>query len=251
MNKTDISVTIITLNEEDNLPRCLNSLLDIGDEIILVDSGSSDQTIEIAKSYNCKIFKRSFDNFANQKNFALSKTSSDWIFSIDADEVVTPELITEIKQAVQTDKFSAFLIPRRNFILGAEIKHSRWSPDKHIWLWRKDRGRWIGEVHEEVVINGLVGELKNAKLHYQNKTVGEFIRTNNKYSSLQAQRLIAQGVKFSFLRMVWEANFEFFVRFFYKLGFLDGWRGLVLAMLMSYYKLQVWVKILKLQINHK
>lgn len=226
---------------------CLRSLMKWAWEIVLVDSGSKDKTLEIARKYGCKIYQRRFDDFASQKNFALSKTSGEWVLSIDADERIPEELAEEISLAIQSEKYQGYLIPRRNFILGGEIKHSRWSPDKHVWLWKKGYGRWVGEVHEEVVVDGNVTELKSAKLHYQDKTVKEFIRTNNHYSTLLSQKMYDSGIRFSFLRMVKATAFEFIVRFFYKLGFLDGWRGVVLAVLMAYYQLQVWLKLYRLQ----
>lgn len=239
----DISVTIITINEEKKIEQCLKSLQKLDAEIILVDSGSTDRTLEIAKKYKTKIFHRDFDNFANQKNWAISKASSSWILSVDADEIISEDLAEEIEKVIQTKEYTAFLIPRRNFILGAEIKYSRWSPDKHIWLWKKDQGKWEGEVHEEVVCTGKVGQLNNSKEHYSHDTINEFIKSNNFYSTLEAKSLHKKGVRFSFFKMIWQAGFEFFIRYFYKMGFLDGWRGFCLSYLMGIYKLMVWIKL--------
>lgn len=246
-----ISATIITLNEQDNIDKCLNSLKDLVEEIILVDSGSTDKTVEIAKKLKAKVYVRNFDNFANQKNYALSLVSNDWVFSIDADETVSKDLSDEIKIAVNDSKYDGFLIPRKNFILGKEIKYSRWSPDKHIWLWKKSKGQWKGQVHEEVVVNGKVGQLKNSKIHYQDKTIQEFINTNNHYSQIQAERLFKSNKRFSLLQLIWDPTFEFLLRFVYKRGFLDGWRGFVLAYLMGFYKASVLLKLLELEKNQK
>lgn len=242
-----LSATIITLNEEENLSRCLNSLQGLVDEVIIVDSGSKDKTLDIAKEYKTTVFYRKFDNFANQKNFALEKARGEWIFSIDADEVVPSDLGSEIQKAIKSEDYQGYLIPRRNFILGAEIKHSRWSPDKHIWLWKKVSGRWSGEVHEEVIINGKVGEIKTGKLHYQDRTTKEFISSNKLYAKLLAEKLVEQGKNFSVVRFFWDPFFEFSIRFIYKKGFLDGWRGLVLAALMAFYKMDVWLNVLKIK----
>lgn len=242
-----ISATIVTLNEEENIKKALDSLRDWVDEIVVVDSGSSDKTIEIAKEYKAKIFFRKFDNFGSQKNWAASKTEGDWILSVDADEEIPKELADEMREAVETDQYSGFLIGRRNFILGQEIKHSRWSPDTHIWLWKKGSGKWVGDVHEEVIIKGTVGQLKNKKIHDSHKKVKDFIAANNLYSTLEAQSLLKQGVKFSFWKMIWQAKFEFFIRFIYKMGFLDGLRGFILSYLMAIYKLTVWIKLWELQ----
>lgn len=246
-----ISAVLITLNEQNKIERALRSLQDLVDEIIIVDSGSQDDTLEIAKKYRSKIYFRKFDNFANQKNWAVSKAKGDWILALDADEEITADLAEEIKEAIRSNKYQGYLIPRRNFILGAEIKHSRWSPDMHIWLWKKDDGKWVGAVHEEVLVNGPVGLLKSGKIHHSHNTVSSFIEANNFYSTLEAQSMHSQGIKFSLWRMFWEAFFEFFVRFFYKKGFLDGHRGFALAYLMGIYKLIVWVKIYDLQNQNK
>src|SRR3972149_11772158 len=118
MNKPKVSVTVITLNEEKNLPGCLESVKSFADEIVVVDSGSTDKTVDIAKNFGAKVFERKFDNYQNQKNFAVEKTTGDWIFSVDADEEVSPELVSEIKDAVESSKFVAYSIPRKNIIFG-------------------------------------------------------------------------------------------------------------------------------------
>lgn len=246
-----LSVAIITLNEEEKLASCLASIKDLADEIIVVDSGSQDKTVEIAKSFGAKLFTRKFDNFADQKNWAASKASGEWILSIDADEVIPPKLAEEIKKAIKSEEYIGYLIPRRNFILGGEIKHSRWSPDKHIWLWKKDYGLWKGDVHEEVEVTGLVGELKTGKIHYQDKSVGEFIKGNKLYAKILAEKMFRDGERFSLVRFFWDPFFEFSIRFLYKKGFLDGWRGFVLASLMAFYKVDVWRNILILNFTKR
>ena len=242
-----ISATIITLNEEKNISKVLESLRLVADEVVIVDSGSKDKTLEIAGNLGAKLYFREFDNFANQKNWAVSKATGDWILSVDADEEIPRDLAQEIKRVTQTSIYDGYLISRRNFILGAEIKHSRWSPDKHIWLWKKEKGKWVGEVHEEVIVKGKVGELTNRKNHYQDETVASFLNSNNKYSSLLSESLFKRETSFSLLSLIWDPIFEFLLRFVYKLGFLDGWRGFILSYLMAIYKLIVWVKIYELQ----
>lgn len=246
-----ISATIITLNEQKNIKRVLQSLKGVVDEIVVVDSGSIDKTVELAKLLGAKVFIRDFDNFSNQKNFAVSKTKGDWILAVDADEEIAPLLGEEIKKAIENAKYAGFLIPRRNFILGAEIKHSRWSPDKHIWLWKKDCGKWVGDVHEEVVVQGAIGELKNSKINFQDKSIFDFIQKNDKYADFLAVSLYKKGVRFSYRRFFYDPIFEFLIRYFYKLGFLDSWRGFILAYLMGVYKISVWIKIFELQYLNK
>lgn len=242
-----ISATIITLNEQKNIRRVLQSLKGVVDEVVVVDSGSTDRTTEFAKESGAKVFIRDFDNFSNQKNFAATKTEGDWILSVDADEVVPKELGEEIKKTIESKEFDAYLIPRINFILGGEIKHSRWAPDRHIWLWKKALGEWVGDVHEEVRVKGKVGELENAKINYQDEHICDFMQKNDFYAEILANSLYKDGVRFSFFHLIYDSMYEFFIRFIYKLGFLDGWKGLILSYLMAIYKISVWIKIYELQ----
>lgn len=243
----NISVTIITLNEEKDLPKCLNSVRKFADEIVVVDSRSTDKTVEIAHKYGAKVYTRSFDNFANQKNYAVSKATGDWILSLDADEKITPELAREIKSKTQNPKpkIIAYSIPRKNIIFGKFIKYSRWQPelDRQVWLWRKNKGRWEGLVHESVVVEGEVAMFKNAKVHYQYETIREFMTMMNKYSELDAAKRVKDGQMFSYIRLFIDPIYNFLVRYFYRLGFLDGWRGFILSYLMAIYHFELWVKI--------
>lgn len=240
-----LSVTIITLNEEDNIKKCLDSIKEIADEIIVVDSGSTDKTVEIAKKYGVKVYERKFDNYSNQKNYAAEKTTGDWILSLDADEEINPELAEEIKKAIKATNYSAYSMPRKNIILGRWIKYTRWQPefDRHVWLWRKGRGKWLGEVHEELTVDGEVGRLKNAKVHYQYERVSDFMDMMNRYSEFDAGQRVKKGIKFSYFRFFLDPIYNFLVRYIYRWGFLDGWRGFVLSYLMGIYHLNLWVKI--------
>jgi len=240
-----LSVTIITLNEEKDLSRCLASVANLADEIVVVDCGSKDNTAEIAKKFKAKVFYRKFDNYANQKNFAAEKASGDWLLSLDADEEIEPNLAEEIDKVIKSDGCDGYSIPRKNIIFGKFIKYTRWQPelDRHIWLWRKSKGRWVEDVHEEVAVDGEVGRLENAKIHHQYETVSEFLVMMNRYSELDAKQRVKNGVKFSYFRLFFDPVYNFSVRFFYRLGFLDGWRGFILSYLMAIYHLQLWIKI--------
>lgn len=240
-----LAVVLITLNEGRDLARCLKSVKELASEIIVVDSGSTDETIQIAKRFGAKVYFRKFDNYSNQKNFAVSQAKSEWILSLDADEEISPELVKEIREAIQSDEFDAYTIPRENIIFGKVIKHTRWQSelDRHIWLWKRGKGRWVGDVHEEVVVEGKVGRLKNPKIHYQYETIKEFLDMMNRYSELEANQRLKDGVVFSYLQLFIQPLYNFMVRYFYRLGFLDGWRGFVLSYLMAMYHLELWVKI--------
>ena len=252
MNETNLSVTVITLNEEENLSKCLDSIKSIAGEIIVVDSGSTDKTVEIAKKFGAKIFAREFDNYGAQKNFAVKKATKDWIFSIDADEVVTRKLAKEIKEVIKSNEFEGYTIPRKNFILGKFIRHSRWSPelDRHIWLWKKGRGMWVGEVHEEVEVKGRVGRLKSHKIHHHYQRVRDFFEMMDSYSELESEKIIKKGKRFFYLKLFYDPIYEFLVRFLYRLGFLDGKEGLILSILSSYGSSVKYFKIWEIQSNN-
>ena len=239
-----LSVTIIALNEEKNLARAIDSVHSLADEVVVVvDPRSRDKTLEVARSLGAKTFVRVFDNFANQKNCASQMAKGKWILAMDADEEIPTPLKDEIKKAIAKDSFDGYLIPRRNFLLGKEIKHTRWSPDKHIWLFKKEKGHWEGTIHEEVVVQGAVGELRNSKIHHSYKTVLDFLTMVNNYTELEAKRILEKGGRFSFFRFFWDPGYMFLLRFGYKKGFLDGWRGFVLSYLMAVYQMVTWIKV--------
>lgn len=239
-----ITTTIIAFDEEDKIDKVIGSARKASDEIVVVvDSRSTDKTASRAAELGAKVYVRDFDNFSAQKNFVTSKASGDWILSLDADEEITDELAQEIKQVVSENKYDGFLIPRRNFILGREIKQTRWAPDKHIWLWKKGKGRWQGRIHEELIVSGKIGELKNAKIHNSYKTISEFLDMVNSYTEFEAEEKIRKGEKFNLIKAFCEPVYVFLLRYIYKKGFLDGWQGFILSYLMGIYSLTTWVKV--------
>lgn len=241
--KRTISAVVITLNEEENIERCLKSVRSWVDEIVIIDSGSTDDTLKIADKYRAKVYKRNFDNFSSQRNYGISKAKSDWILSLDADEEIPSELAAEIEKAVAEDLYDAYMIPRRNIIFGKEIKHTRWSPDKHIWLFRKKNGKFTNSIHEEVKVKGKVGEIKNAKIHHSHKNVHEFIKMLNTYTDLEADAIVRRGAKFSYFNLFYYPARSFIGRYFLKQGFRDGWRGFVLSYLRAMYQFTTWIKV--------
>ena len=232
----NLSVVIPTLNEEKDLPECLESLKGLADEVIVVDSGSTDKTVEIATRFGVKIVNHPFTSYSGTRNFGDSQVRGDWILSIEADVTISPELSEEITKAINLEKFDAYFIGRVNIIWGAKVLHADWSPkdDFHIWLYRRGIGEWQSLVHEEFVTDKKAGMLINFLMHKNYKTVSEYIDKINKYSEL-AIRQKNYFPDWWFLR-------DFFKRYFYKLGFLDGYRGLFLSYLQSVYYLTLSVK---------
>ena len=199
--KNYLTAIVITKNEEVNIGRCLSSVK-FADEIIVVDSGSTDKTVTIAKRFNAKVYGRKFDDYAAQRNFAVSKASGEWILSLDADEEITEALAKEIREVINKDDYDGYLIPRKNIIFGKEIKYTRWSPDKHIWLFNKRKGSFKSSIHEEVELKGKVGELKNAKIHHSHKNVFDFIAMTNSYTSYEANEKIKRD-SFSYFKLLY------------------------------------------------
>ena len=238
-----LSVVIITYNEEANLARTLKSVTtlvaDSKGEIIVVDSGSTDRTVEIAKTHGAKVFVERWKGYAAQKNSALEKASGDWILSLDADESIDTELITNLQTTLggPGELCLGFLIRRKNFFLGRWIKHGGFWPDPKLRLFRRGTGRFEDRlVHEDVRVPGPVGRLGGALLHHSYPTLSDYIEHMNRYSSLAAEMVGAKRkVRFSVLDIVLRPWLTFLYNYFLRLGFLDGREGLLLHLYHAVY----------------
>lgn len=242
-----VSACITTFNEELKLPLCLKNL-DFVDEIIIVDSGSQDKTIQIAQQFTDKIFIREFDNYVNQKNFCLSKAKHRWVLALDADEVITTKLKAEILLILKnTPKYNAYYIPRLSFYLGRWIKHGGWYPNYQIRLFNKEQGIFSGLlVHETVQINGETTFLNNPLLHYSYNNISEHVKTINRYSDLTALEKYKLGKKSGVALSILESIWKFFSMYILRFGFLDGKAGLVIAIMGSYYNFLKYIKLYEL-----
>lgn len=231
-----LSVVIPTLNEERDLPATLESL-GFADEILIVDSGSTDKTLDVAKRFKTKVISHPFTDYSSQRNFADRVAKGDWILSIDADVRVPPKLAIEIKNKIsqKTSEIAAYYIGRQNEIWGRVISYSGWGSrdDAHIRLYKKGSGLWVSGVHEQYETNLPKSRLKNTLYHLNYRTVSEFIDKTDKYSDLALNN---HPVPF------WYPKYEFLKRYFYKLGFLDGLRGLFLSYLQSIYYFNLYIK---------
>ncbi|MEM5871812.1 MAG: glycosyltransferase family 2 protein [Candidatus Aenigmatarchaeota archaeon] len=190
MKKLPLSVVIITLNEEKHIRECLESVK-FADEIIIVDSFSKDKTINIAKKFGCKIYKRKFDGFGQLKNYGIEKAKNLWILNIDADERVTNELREEIENVLKNPKHDGYYIPRKSFIGKKWIKYAGQWPDYQLRLFRKDKGKFEEKiVHERVIVNGKVSYLRNPLIHYNYENWHHYFVKSNIYSTREAQELL-------------------------------------------------------------
>jgi glycosyltransferase involved in cell wall biosynthesis len=236
-----LSAVIITLNEERDLPGCLDSLEGLADEVVVVDSGSRDGTLHIARRRGAKVFERAFDGYGPQKQFAVERAAGEWVLSLDADERATPELAAEIRGllAGRPPREDAFRVPFQIFFMGRRLRFGGCFRESHIRLFRRGRARFEPDmVHEGLLVEGAVGALKAAVRHESYRNFGEHLEKCRRYTAAIAQRKFAQGKRFQpwqHLRLPW----EFFVRYVAKLGFLDGSAGFAYAALSAYY---AWLK---------
>jgi len=225
-----ISACIITLNEAKNLPRLLDSISGVADEIVIVDAGSTDRTEQIAKEHGAVFLKRAWTNYAEQKNFAAASASNEWILSLDADEELSSELKTSLLEwKKQTPKFFVYEMSRRAWYLGGWVKHSGWYPDFQRRLYRRDTAQFSGIIHEALRFEGKPGRLKGDLLHYTVQTFAEHEEKVERYAALAAQQLLLNG-KRSWRPALWLATpWSWFQNFFLRGGFLDGYRGARIA----------------------
>lgn len=237
-----LSVTIITLNEEHNIRDALESIK-WADEIVVVDSGSRDKTVEICREYTDKVFYNPWPGHIEQKNLAIDKASNQWILSIDADERVTPELAGEIKRVLEGPSVDAYAVPRLVFYLGRWIAHS-WYPDYKVRLFRRDKGKWGGiNPHDKVVVDGKVERLKGDLLHYSYKDIAHHVNTMNSFTTISAREYSKLGKKAGPLDLIFKPAGMFLKKYLLKQGFRDGMPGFIIAVSSAYY---VFLKYAKL-----
>lgn len=241
MNKhNSLSIVVSAFNEEKKLPECLESVA-FADEIIVVDNESTDATEQIAKKYKAKVFKKPNNPMLNtNKNIGFSKTSSNWILNLDADERVTQELRSEIQETLLRvdEKTSGFEIPRKNIIFGKWMKHAGWYPDYQLRLFRKEKGKFAEKhVHEKIEIrDGEVQRLHSPIYHENYDSIQQFFqKTFFIYAPNEAAQLIANGYVFSYTDAFRFPLKEFLGRFFLQKGYMDGFHGLMLSFLMAIY----------------
>jgi glycosyltransferase involved in cell wall biosynthesis len=248
-----ISVIIITKNEERNIRACLESVK-WADEIVIVDDGSIDRTIEIEKEFTDKIFIKEWQGFGAARNFAISQCTNEWILCLDADERITPELKDEIKDAVLRVPVDvkAMSMPRRANFLGSWINHCGWYPGRITRLFRRNTGSYSDDlVHEKISINGKTIELKSDILHYTDPTLEHYFEKFNRYTSLAAQGLNVENKRFQLMKLIVNPIWIFFRMYILRLGFLDGIPGLILCILSANYVFTKYAKHWEYSKNEK
>lgn len=239
-----ISVAIITKNEEKNIRAALESIRN-GTEIIIVDSFSKDRTLEICREYTNKIYQQEWQGYAKQKQMAIEFAERRWVFILDSDERFTTALWDEIQGIIKNgNTYSGFYVPRKNIFLGKWIKHGGWWPDYTLRLFLKEKAT-IQErkVHEKVIVEGKIGYLRNHIEHYSYRTISDYLKKMDIYSTLSAEELHKKKVKAGLFNLITHPIVTFFKMFFLKFGFLDGKHGLILAILYSQYTFLKYLKL--------
>ncbi|WP_457567330.1 glycosyltransferase family 2 protein [Desulfurobacterium sp.] len=243
-----LSVSMIVKNGEKHLDDVLKSVEGLADEIVVVDSGSTDKTVKIAEKHGAKVFFRKFDNFVNQKNYALSMCTKDWILFLDDDEVLDEKLRKEIIEIKNTEtEYAGFYINRLTNYLGKWIKHT-WYPDWQLRLAKRKLCVWEGdEVHEKLKVEGKTGRLKGNILHYSYPDVRTHMRKIDTYTTMFAVGAYRKGKKFSIGKMITSSAGAFIRRYFIKKGFLDGFEGFVISVMSSYYSFLKYLKLWEIE----
>jgi len=249
-----IAAVIITLNEEDKIGRCIDSLTGVADEIVVVDSFSTDSTKKICESKGVRFIERSFEGYVNQKNIAAEAAAFDYILSIDADEVLSESLINEILKVKSNFVADGYEFNRLNNYCGTWIKHSGWYPDRKLRLYNRTKGKWGGvTIHEKIEMQPgtTIEHLKGDLLHYSYSTISEHVAQANKFSGLGAESALSKGRKATILSAIVNPFWRFLRNYFFKLGFLDGYYGFVVCIIQSHENFLKYIKILELQKKEK
>jgi len=231
-----ITATIITLNEERNIARAIESLR-CCDEILIVDSGSVDRTVELANNLGARVIEAGWRGFAGQKNWAAEQASHEWILSLDADEALSEALEAEIWNLKKSGpRCDAYTVPRLARYLGRWILHSGWYPDRKVRLYDRKKAKWIGDfVHESVEVNGRLGHLESNLLHFTCDSLSEHLKTMDRYTTLAAQELAARKVEVPLSRLIFDPAWTFAKAYFFQRGFQDGLEGLTIAYMAAFY----------------
>jgi glycosyltransferase involved in cell wall biosynthesis len=248
MKKSPFSVAIVCMNEEDRIGQCLKSV-SFANEIIVVDSGSTDNTLDIVKKHTDKIFSREWKGWKDQKSWAANQCSNQWVLTLDADEVVSDELAGEIQKVVFDDnnKYAGFTIPRKTYYQGKWIRHCGWYPDRKLRFYKKDLAKFAGtDPHEEIEVEGTVAEFKGDLIHYTYRNLEHQAKQMINYGMVNAKAKSESGAGSSWFDMAFRPAFAFFKTYVLQLGFLDGVPGLIISFMNAHYTLIKYARLWEL-----
>ena len=237
-----VSVIVVTKNEEKSIEECLKTLKWC-DEIIVIDDYSEDKTRNIAEKLGAKVFKHHLNNdFAQQHNYGLKQAKGEWVLFVDADERITPALAKEIKLEIKKNERFAFVFKRQDFFMGKRLKYGETSKVRLLRMAKKN-GEWVRPVHEVWKTKWRTKTLKNPILHYPHPSISSFLKQINFHSTLHAKALKKEGVKFSLFRLIFNPLGKFLQNYIWRLGFLDGMPGLIMALMMSFHSFLARAKL--------
>ncbi len=239
-----ITGVIISLDAEKTIEKAIDSL-SFCDKIMVVDGGSVDETVSIAKRKGVILYERKFDNFKNQREFALSKVNTEWVIFLDADEVLEEELAREIKKRIEESRADGFYLNRISYFLGKLIHHGGWYPDYSLRVFRKNKARMSENIiHERVIVDGRVEKIEKGRIiHYTDPDLFHYLKKLNHYTELSAKELFEKGRRANFFDLTLRP-FYFFIRmYFLKLGFLDGIQGFILAICSAFHTFMKYAKL--------
>ncbi|MGC4100615.1 glycosyltransferase family 2 protein [Ferruginibacter sp.] len=233
-----ISVVIITRNEAHIIANTLQSLQEVSGDFVIVDSGSTDDTVAICKKMGAKVIETTWDGYGPNKNKGIDAAANDWILNLDADEAIDEELSTAIQQLALQDENTVYNFKFRNFFCGKWIRYGEWSGDKHIRLFNRKKVRWDNAaVHESLTLHDdtKVSLLPGNILHYTTQHIDEYINKTVAYAKLNAKKYYLQGKRASFFKLRLAPGFTFVQHYILRLGFLDGWEGYLIAKTTAWY----------------
>ncbi|MBU3956795.1 glycosyltransferase family 2 protein [Patescibacteria group bacterium] len=248
-----LSVIIIAKNEEKMIKDCLESVRQLADEIIYIDTGSTDKTSQIAKQYATKSINLPFKGLAYSqwRNRGLREAKGEWILYVDADERITPELRKEIQETMPNTQYTAFAIPRRNFLLGKELRWGGWWPGYVKRLYKRDKlKRWRGELHEEPVFEGELGHLKEPMIHLQPKSIEPMLEKSIRWSKIEAKLLHeANHPPVTWWRILRMGATTLFDRLIKKQGFRDGTEGWIESIYQAFHTMIIYMQLWEMQVK--
>jgi glycosyltransferase involved in cell wall biosynthesis len=248
---TPLSVVVITLNAEAHVERCLKSV-SWADDIVVLDSGSTDRTRDIAQSLGARVFNEEWRGFGPQKRRVTELALHDWVLSLDADEGLSEKAALELRHLLEYEPdrlaaHDAFRFPRISFHLGRWIRHGGWYPDWQMRLYDRRRTGWSDDVLHEKVVASSFGTFKNPIEHWVFKDAADQVQTNNRYSTLGAEQLLKKGRRFSLFNLIVKPKVKFFETYIWKRGFLDGMPGFIIAVGAAYSVFLRWAKLWEIE----
>ena len=248
-----VSAIVVCFNEEQNIGPCLESV-NWRDEIVVVDSFSTDRTVEICRRYTDRVIQRQWTGYREQKEFAHSQATRDWVLLVDADERVTPELRDEMREALArgAGEYSAFAIPRLVFYLGRWWRRGGWYPDYDVRLFRRERATWGGrDPHEKIIVDGKIRRLQHPLEHFSYRDIHDHIERINRFTSISARELIEAERGWHVADALFRPLFRFFYSYVLKRGFLEGFAGFYVAASAAFYVFLKYAKVWELTRQRK